>query len=76
MENKMYLFSICVDNIPDTHKNVGKDGKIYLNNLILAHKKEVDQFGKDVTIFASQSKEDREAKKDRSFCGSGKTIKQ
>jgi len=76
MENKMYLFSICVDNIPDTHKNVGKDGKIYLNNLILAHKKEVDQFGKDVTIFASQSKEDRESKKDRSFCGSGKTIKQ
>ena len=76
MENKMYLFSICVDNIPDTHKNVGKDGKIYLNNLILAHKKEVDQFGKDVTIFASQSKEDREAKKDRIFCGSGKTIKQ
>jgi len=35
MESKMYSFSICVDNIPDTHKAIGKDGKIYLNNLIL-----------------------------------------
>jgi len=75
MENKMYSFSICVDNIPDTHKAIGKDGKIYLNNLILANKKEVDKFGKDVTIFASQTKEDREANKTKSFCGSVKTIK-
>lgn len=75
MENKMYSFSICVDNIPDTHKAIGKDGKIYLNNLILANKKEVDKFGKDVTIFASQSKEDREANKPKNYCGSGKTIK-
>jgi len=28
-----------------------------------------------VTIFASQTKEDREANKPKSYCGSGKTIK-
>lgn len=75
MEDKMFLFSICVDAIPETHIKTGKDGKVYLNNLILAKKKEVDQYGQDVTIFASQSKEEREAKQPRKFVGNGKTIK-
>jgi hypothetical protein len=75
MEDKMFLFSICVDAIPPSHVKTGKDGKVYLNNLILAKKKEVDQFGQDVTIFASQTKEQRDANEKRSFVGNGKTIK-
>lgn len=71
----MFLFSICIDAIPETHVKTGKDGKVYLNNLILAKKKETDQYGQDVTIFASQTKEEREAKQPRKFVGNGKTIK-
>ena len=71
----MFLFSICVDAIPPSHVKTGKDGKVYLNNLILAKKKEVDQYGQDITIFASQTKEQREANEKRALVGNGKTIK-
>ena len=75
MENKMFLFSICVDDIPETHIKTGKNGKVYLNNLVLAMKKEVDQYGQDVTIFPSQTKEQRDAKEKKIYIGNGKTIK-
>ena len=75
MENKMFLFSICVDDIPETHIKTGKNGKVYLNNLVLAMKKEVDQYGQDVTIFPSQTKEQRDAKEKKIYIGNGRTIK-
>jgi len=51
----------------------GKNGAKYYNFTITVND-EPDKYGKDCSITASQSKEDREAKKPRTFIGSGKTI--
>ena len=49
-----------------------KGGKFY--NISIIVKDEVDKYGRDVQITEGQSKEEREAKKDRVFIGGGKTV--
>lgn len=49
-----------------------KGGKFY--NISVIVKDEVDKYGRDVQITEGQSKEEREAKKDRVFIGGGKTV--
>ena len=65
--------SICLSDIPKGKIKVGKNGKKYLS-LSLARRREPDQFGQTHAVYVSQSKEEREAKENRTYLGSGKEI--
>lgn len=68
----LILGSICLSNIPkDEHIKLGKDGKKYLN-ICIAERREPDKHGNTHTIYVSQTKEEREAKTDKKYIGSGK----
>ena len=51
----------------------GKNGGKYLN-LTLSVNDEVDQYGNDISVWVSQSKEEREAKSNRLFLGNGRKL--
>jgi hypothetical protein len=51
----------------------GKNGAEYVNITIIVND-EPNQWGKDVSISLEQSKEEREAKVNKTFVGNGKTI--
>ena len=51
----------------------GKNGAKYVNITIIVND-EVNQYGKDVSISLEQSKEEREAKAQKTFVGNGKTV--
>jgi hypothetical protein len=74
MKNAAINLSICLSDIPKEKIKVSeKNGKKYLN-ISIAGKKEKDQFGNDVYAFVSQTKEEREAKADKSYIGDGTYI--
>lgn len=41
--------SICLEDIPNEHITTGNNGKTYVN-LTVSKKKEVDKFGKDLSV--------------------------
>lgn len=51
----------------------GKNGAEYVNITIIVND-EANQWGKDVSISLEQSKEEREAKAQKTFVGKGKTV--
>jgi hypothetical protein len=65
--------SICLTDIPKSSIYESKNGKKYLNLDIIA-KKETDQYGKNLTVALSQTKEQREAKAETVWLGNGKTL--
>jgi hypothetical protein len=65
--------SICLSDIPKSAIFEAQNGKKYLSLDIIA-KKEKDQYGKDITVALTQTKEQREAKADTVWLGSGKTF--
>jgi hypothetical protein len=65
--------SICLSDIPKSAIQEAKNGKKYINLDILA-KRETDQYGKNINVALSQTKEQREAKADAVWLGSGKTL--
>lgn len=64
--------SIDVTKIDKTKLIDGKKGK-YLP-LTFSVNNEVDQFGNNVSIFISQTKEEREAKAPKTYLGNGKVV--
>jgi len=69
----MIRISICLSDLPKEKMKKAKNNKIYMN-LVIAERREPDQFGNDVTVYADQTKEEREAHKDKQYVGQGKTI--
>lgn len=63
--------SICLSDLPKENIKVGKDGKKYIN-LVCASRKKVSQYGETHVVYVSQTKEEREAKKETQFVGVGK----
>ena len=61
-----------LDKIDKTKIVVGEKGK-YLN-ITVAERKETDQYGNTHTVYIQQSKEEREAKADKIYMGSGKAY--
>lgn len=51
----------------------GKNGAEYVNITIIVND-EANQWGKDVSISLEQSKEERDAKAQKTFVGQGKTV--
>ena len=61
--------SIDVKKIDKTKLNKGQ----YLN-LTVATRDELSQYGQNVSVFNAQSKEEREAKTNKTYIGNGKVV--
>jgi len=69
------LLSVSIDlaKIEKSKIIEGKNGGKYLN-LTVSVNDEDDQFGNNISVWHSQSKEEREAKDNRLFLGNGKKL--
>ena len=67
--------SICLSDIPKDKIKQATNSKKYIS-LVVAQRKEVSQYGETHTVFISQDKEEREAKKDKTYVGGGKEFVQ
>jgi len=67
----MEIISICLSDIPKERITTASNGKKYIN-LVVDKKRETDRYGNTHTVYISQSKEEREAKKDKIYVGNGK----
>lgn len=65
--------SIDVTKIDKTKLVDGKNGAKYFNFDVIVND-EPNQYGKDVSISLSQTKEERTAKEKKVFIGNGKTV--
>ncbi len=65
--------SIDVAKLPKEKFVQGKNGKVYYNFTVSVND-ETNQWGQNVSIFDSQTKEEREAKKSKDYLGNGKVV--
>jgi len=65
--------SVALAKIDKTRFTADKNGNKYLQ-LTISVNDEPDQYGKDVQVWMEQTKEEREAKASRVFCGNGKVV--
>lgn len=70
----MITISIDVMKIDKSKLVAGKNGEKYYN-ITVDELKEPDRFGNTHTVYQSQSKDERAAKKDRVYLGKGKEWK-
>jgi len=66
-------FSLRVDKLPKEKFVIGKDGAVYYNGTI-SISDETNQWGQNVSITDSQTQEEREAKKAKTYLGNGKVV--
>lgn len=69
----MINISIDLSKIDKSRIKEGKNGAKYYN-LTVDKKKAPDQFGNDMTVYQTPTKEERAAKADKVYVGSGKTF--
>ncbi len=65
-------YSIRVDKLPKEKFVAGKDGAVYLNLTMSVN--DETRYGNNVGIFVSQTQEEREAKKQKTYVGNGKVV--
>lgn len=65
-------YSIRVDKLPKEKFIAGKDGAVYLNLTMSVN--DETRYGNNASIYVSQTKEENEAKKQRSYVGNGKVV--
>jgi hypothetical protein len=65
--------SIDVTSLPKEKFTTAKNGKVYYNCTIAVNT-ETNQWGKNVSMFDSQTPEEREAKKPKAYLGNGKVF--
>ena len=65
--------SLRVDKLPKEKFVQGKDGKVYYNFTIGVND-ESNQWGQNVSATDSQTKEERDAKKPKSYLGNGNVV--
>jgi hypothetical protein len=65
--------SLRVDKLPKEKFVQGKDGAVYYNFTVSVND-ESNQWGQNVSLTDSQTKEEREAKKSKSYLGNGNVI--
>jgi hypothetical protein len=64
--------SINVADLPKEKFVQGKKGTYY--NFTISVNDDTNQFGQNVSLFDSQTKEEREAKKSKTYIGNGKVV--
>ena len=65
--------NLRVDKLPKENFVKGKDGAVYVN-LTLSLNNDSNQYGQNISAFVPQSKEEREAKKNRQYVGNGQIV--
>lgn len=65
-------FSLNVAKLPKEKFIAGKDGNVYVN-LTMAVNDET-RYGNNTSVYVNQTKEEREAKKQRHYLGNGKVV--
>lgn len=65
--------SINVAKLPKEKFVTGKNGNVYYNFTVSVND-ETNQYGQNASVFDSQTKEEREAKKDKTYLGNGKVV--
>lgn len=70
---QLVAVSIDLTKIDKTRIVEGKNGGKYVN-LTLSINDNEDQYGNNVSLWQSQTKEEREAKENRLFVGNGKSL--
>lgn len=69
----MYRVSICLSDLPKEKMKKPSNGKIYIT-IVVADKREKDQYGHDATAWVDQTKEEREAKTPIIYIGNGNKV--
>ena len=64
--------SIRVDKLPKEKFVKGKDGAVYYNLTISVN--DETRYGNNVAVMDAQTKDEREAKKQRNYLGNGKVV--
>ena len=65
-------YSIRVDKLPKEKFIAGKDGAVYVNLTMSVN--DETRYGNNTSIFISQTQEEREAKKQKTYIGNGKVV--
>jgi hypothetical protein len=65
--------SIRVDKLPKEKFVMGKDGAVYYN-CTLSINDDANQWGQNVSLTDSQTKEERDAKKQKNYLGNGNVV--
>lgn len=73
LQNLSFDISVCLSDIPKEKMSKAENGKIYVN-LTVAKRKEPDQWKRDLKVFVSQLKSEREAGQVKVYVGAGRTI--
>ena len=68
--NDLYIKEQTLDTLLKTIRKKGEKGI----SLTVSINDDTNQWGQNLSAYVSQSKEDREAKKDRFYVGNGKTF--
>ena len=65
-------YSIRVDKLPKEKFIAGKDGAVYVNLTMSVN--DETRYGNNTSIYVSQTQEEREAKKQKTYLGNGKVV--
>jgi len=65
-------FSLNVAKLPKEKFIAGKDGAVYVNLTMSVN--DETRYGNNTGIYVSQTQEEREAKKQKSYLGNGKVV--
>ena len=65
--------SICLTDIPKDRIKLANNGKKYLA-ITVQDLREADEYGNTHSVYATQTKEEREAKEKRTYIGRGKEF--
>lgn len=65
--------SICLSDIPKERIKIANNGKKYLA-ITVQDLREADEYGNTHSVYATQTKEEREAKEKRTYIGRGKAV--
>ena len=69
----MIVIDICLSDIPEWARKKANNGKVYAK-FCVAERKEKDKFDNTHTVYMNPTKEQREAKQDKSYVGNGKEL--
>ena len=65
-------YSLRVDKLPKEKFIAGKDGAVYINLTMSVN--DETRYGNNASVMISQTQEEREAKKPRTYIGNGKVV--
>ena len=65
--------SLCLSDLPKDKMTQAKNGKIYLD-VVAAIRKEPDQWGRDIKVYAKPTEADRKAQAAKVYVGGGRMI--